>query len=51
VFTNNSGQTFVNTISKPQPANGRYAVCTFGPLSEPDGTVRGIVFVTYTPDH
>src|SRR5882672_8041579 len=34
-FTNNSGQTFVDVISKPQPANGRYAVCTFGPISDP----------------
>jgi hypothetical protein len=50
-FTPPGGPTFTDDIAKPQPKNGRYAVCTFGPLSEPDGTVSGTVWVTYTPAH
>ena len=51
LFTTNGGQTFTEAISKPQPKNGRYALCAFGPISEEGGTIRGLVWVTYTPSH
>jgi hypothetical protein len=47
-FTPPGGETEVFEVSKQGPANGRLDVCTFT-IEDPEGTVNGTVWISYTP--